>query len=38
MLRRGGNLPSAKNAKHFSAVHRALRGYNHGEAVLAFSR
>ena len=33
----GGNLPLAKNAKRFSAVHRALRGYNRGEAARAVS-
>ena len=26
MLRRGGNLPPDKNAKHFTAICRALRG------------
>ena len=31
--RRGGNLPPAKNAKHFSAIHCALRGYNRGETA-----
>ena len=32
-LRRGGNLPPAKNAKRFSFIHRALRGYNRGFAA-----
>ena len=32
-FRRGGNLPPAKNATRFSAIHRALRGYNRGKAA-----
>ena len=32
-FRRGGNLPPAKNATRFSAIHRARRGYNRGEAA-----